>query len=197
MIKSLKYVVILSGFMFACGDVELNETITLAEKRLEDIESIEAYIMENNLGVPDTTPSGGRYIILDEGDGDSMEFGDIVGFDYIGYTLTGRVFDTSLPEVADTAFSRTFDFLLKPQFFNFTPSGWTLQSELQVTNQFMDGNVEGTALSEAITTSFQKMKLGGKLVVFLPSDQAFEGEQSIFFPAFSVIVYDIFPVQKL
>ena len=108
------------------------------------------------------------------------------------------MFDTSLPEVADTAFTNAAEFLLEPQFFNYTESGWTFRQVFRLTSQFASiGNFEAVALGEAMTLALKDMKLGGKLIVFLPSDQAFGAERTSFFEAYSVIVYEIFPVAKL
>ncbi len=188
----------LLALMVGCGELEFEDRFDFAEQRATDLAVIEAYLNEKGLGEPDTTESGARYVIVDEGEGDPINFGDIVGINYIGAATTGRVFDTSIPEVADTAFTNTVDFFLQPQFFTYTESGWTLREIFRITSQFSTvGNFAGYGLSEAMTEALVKMKTGGKLVVLLPSDQAFESTATSFFPAYSVLVYEIYPVEIL
>ena len=72
----------------------------------------------------------------------------------------------------------------------------------RLTSQFItDGSIPGRALGEAITAALIDMRVGGKLVVFLPSDQAYEdGISSPFNPfvfivePFTVVRYEIFPI---
>ena len=178
-----------------CKKEKIAVQIDLIEQRAEDIEIIENYIADHNLGEFDTTKSGARYIIQEVGDGDSINYKDIVAIDYIGYSIDRNVFDTSIREVADTAFTESSNAVLKPQVFTYTESGWSVEL-IQLTSQFIvDGFIPGRALTEAITDALINMKTGGKLIVFLPSDQAFEGRPTTFFDSYSVVFYEIFPVR--
>ncbi|KAB2814894.1 peptidylprolyl isomerase [Phaeocystidibacter luteus] len=46
------------------------------------------------------TESGLGYIVLDEGDGPEVRMGDLLEIDYVGYTTDGKIFDSSLEEMA-------------------------------------------------------------------------------------------------
>jgi FKBP-type peptidyl-prolyl cis-trans isomerase FkpA len=73
-----------------------------AAKQLElDIESIDRYLSENKI-IAQKTASGLRYVIDNPGKADAKapQFGDVVKVNYIGKTLDGRLFDTSIEEVA-------------------------------------------------------------------------------------------------
>jgi len=63
----------------------------------EDI--IKQYITENNIKA-DSTESGLFYVITEEGDGPKPEAGQTVQVNYVGKLLNGKVFDTSIKEVA-------------------------------------------------------------------------------------------------
>lgn len=48
----------------------------------------------------ETTASGLGYIVIDEGDGEQVALGEKVGVDYVGYLTSGKIFDSSLEDVA-------------------------------------------------------------------------------------------------
>ncbi|NVK26830.1 MAG: peptidylprolyl isomerase [Flavobacteriia bacterium] len=48
----------------------------------------------------ETTESGLGYIVLEEGDGPSVRMGDLLEIDYVGYLTNGKIFDSSLEEMA-------------------------------------------------------------------------------------------------
>ncbi len=48
-----------------------------------------------------STPSGLRYVVIREGDGDIAAVGDRLLVDYAGYLTDGRVFDTSIDSIAN------------------------------------------------------------------------------------------------
>jgi len=60
---------------------------------------IKKYIADNNLKVI-TTPSGLNYVITQVGSGEKIALGDTAVVDYTGKRLNGKVFDTSIKEVA-------------------------------------------------------------------------------------------------
>ncbi len=187
-------------WVLGCAD-DIERRPDLQQQRLDDIATIEEYISANGLGAYDTTESGARYIIMEVGDGDSIPYNRIVAVDFIGSTIEGKVFDTTIPEVADTAFSEVNESLLKPQVFTHTQSGWALNFITRLGSQFIaDGQIPGRALIEAISIGLSRMRTGGKLLIFLPSDQAFEqGAASVFDPftlfidANTVVIYEIYP----
>ncbi len=167
-------------------------------QRIEDIQIIEEYILENNLGQYDTTESGARYIILDSGFRDSIHYNNIVAVDFVGYSVDSSVFSTSIREIADSVFTEVIESQLQPQVFTYAETGWSVEL-IPLTSQFItdNGQFAGTGLAEAITEAFIHMRVGGKLLVLLPSDQAFEWRSSVFFGPYSVIIYEIYPVWVL
>ena len=71
-----------------------------AETQLkEDIETIKAYLKEHAI-TAHSIPSGISYVIYEPGKGKSPQPGNKVKVDYTGQTLDGKVFDTSIAEIA-------------------------------------------------------------------------------------------------
>ena len=62
---------------------------------------IEKYVSDNKLD-PQTTASGLKYVITEEGTGEKPAPGDTVLVNYTGKLTNGHIFDTSVKEVADT-----------------------------------------------------------------------------------------------
>lgn len=60
---------------------------------------IDEYLATNNLEAK-TTASGIRYVITQPGTGNNPQQGDTVKVNYTGYLLSGKVFDSSVEEVA-------------------------------------------------------------------------------------------------
>jgi FKBP-type peptidyl-prolyl cis-trans isomerase len=84
------------------GEVEAYRTQTLYDKKEQmetDIAIIEEYLAKNNIKAQ-TTESGMRYTILEEGTGPKPEVGDLVRVNYTGNVLDGDYFDTSVEENA-------------------------------------------------------------------------------------------------
>lgn len=83
-------------------EVEAYRTQTLNDKKEQmetDIAIIDAYLAKNNIKAQ-TTESGMRYSILEEGTGPQPEIGDKVQVNYTGNVLEGDYFDTSVEEYA-------------------------------------------------------------------------------------------------
>lgn len=70
-----------------------------AEQLQKDIVTIDSYLQEHKI-IADTTTSGLRYVIDKPGKGSTPRAGNTVKVNYLGKTLTGNVFDTSLAETA-------------------------------------------------------------------------------------------------
>jgi len=49
----------------------------------------------------DTTESGVYYVVLKEGEGDMVQFGDSIGISYEGYLMNGTLFDASALHYTD------------------------------------------------------------------------------------------------
>ena len=140
-------------------------------RKAEDIQAILETIAEKGWPAPDTTESGARYIIFDESADSAVatpQVEDIVAFDYIGFSLSGSVFDTSIPEVADTAFTSTGDIIFEPVLYTFSESGWTLRY-VPLVSQYLFSNSPSTAFQEAVSITFGQMNVGDRAAIFLPS----------------------------
>lgn len=70
-----------------------------AEQLKEDVATIDQYLEENDIEAQET-PSGLRYVIKEEGNGENAETGDMVEVSYAGYVLNGEYFDTSYEDIA-------------------------------------------------------------------------------------------------
>lgn len=71
-----------------------NNAATLQEKLISDGDSIDNYLMLNNIEAT-TTASGLRYVIKKQGQGEKIKSGDTVVVQYIGRLLSGEIFDSS------------------------------------------------------------------------------------------------------
>ncbi|WP_421873584.1 FKBP-type peptidyl-prolyl cis-trans isomerase [Marinoscillum sp.] len=71
----------------------------MASQLTEDVEAIDAYLAEQGIDAQ-TTESGLRYVITDEGNGTFAQSGDSIYVNYAGKILEGAYFDTSIEEVA-------------------------------------------------------------------------------------------------
>lgn len=72
-----------------------------AKLRAAEIVKIDNYVSDNKLDAQ-TTASGLKYVITEEGSGEKALPGDTVLVNYTGKLTNGHIFDTSVREVADT-----------------------------------------------------------------------------------------------
>ncbi|GJM28638.1 MAG: hypothetical protein DHS20C17_12730 [Cyclobacteriaceae bacterium] len=83
-------------------EIEAYRLQSLDEKKDQmatDIEIIDAYLAKNNIQAQ-TSKSGMRYTIIEEGSGSKPEVGDKVQVNYTGNVLEGDYFDTSVEDHA-------------------------------------------------------------------------------------------------
>lgn len=104
MLKKLKLVVGVSCLMalmifVACGP-KFTDPIDPEEQLAIDIELIEEYLQSKNITEYDTLEGGERVYILSEGSGASLEYNDIVSYNYVGRMLNDTIFDTSIAQLA-------------------------------------------------------------------------------------------------
>lgn len=90
----------LVGLALSCGEVQIEETIDPDVQLAEDIAIIEEYLASQGIVDYDTLETEVRVLIQDMGDGDPIEYQDIVWYDYIGRFIDGEIFDTSIGELA-------------------------------------------------------------------------------------------------
>lgn len=129
---------------------------------------ISSYISSKNIK-PTTTSSGLNYVITQEGKGPKANVGDTVQFNYTGMFLTGKVFDTSVPERAKE--SGTFN-AMRPYQPIKVPAG---------VNSTIPGFDEALLL-------FPK---GTKATIILPSKLAYGEQGSPAIPPYMPLVFDI------
>ncbi len=150
------------------------------------------------------TNEGVGYVILKEGAGESIDESDIVTFNYLGKLLDDiTIFDTNIQAVGDSIrmyyredslrgaeatvyepFLNTYpeDKIYNPFIITYSSSGWT------ISGQFIPGFIIG------ISETFNKMNVGGKSLIVIPSRLAY-GTRAIgpFIPTNSVLIFELYP----
>ncbi|MFZ9045261.1 MAG: hypothetical protein ACO2ZZ_05305 [Cyclobacteriaceae bacterium] len=174
MIRKSLFALVISSLIAIWGcNPTILEPYDPAARKARDIQAILETIAEKGWPAPDTTESGARYIIFDESADSAIatpQVEDIVAFDYIGFSLSGSVFDTSIPEVADTAFTSTGSLTFEPVVYTFSESGWTLRY-VPLVSQYLFSNSPSTAFQEAVSVTFGQMNVGDRTAIFLPSTE--------------------------
>jgi hypothetical protein len=169
--QSLWWVLGLLVGLWSC-EIEIDEPYDFDATKAADIQEINEVIANNGWPAPDTTLSGARYIIFEGRDTTDAtpQQEDIVYFDYTGFLLNGTVFDTTVPAVADTAFTETGDIVFEPVVYTFSDTGWTLRY-VPIVSQYLTSVTPSTAFQEAITEAFLRMSPGDKVIILLPSTE--------------------------
>jgi FKBP-type peptidyl-prolyl cis-trans isomerase len=136
--------------------------------KTSEVKKIKAYVASKSLK-PTVSASGLNYVITTEGSGAKANPGDTVLVNYTGMFLSGKVFDTSLPEVAKK--SGTFN-PQRPYEPLKLPVGM---------NSSIPGFEEGLML----------LTKGAKATLILPSSLAYgeQGNQGI--PPYSPLIFEI------
>lgn len=130
---------------------QMEESQRLEEAALStDKEAIDAYLGENNIQT-EQTESGLRYVITEEGSGETPEAGQTVKVNYVGKLLTGEVFDTNIESVAKENNVYTEQRPYEPMEFAYS------------TGAMIPGFDEGVGY----------IKEGGKAQIFIPSSLAY------------------------
>lgn len=195
-IKNLIFFLFTTAFLgfISCQEVTIEEPVDLDEQRETDINLIEEYLLENEITDYGVTPSGARYYVEEQGSGDPIQRNDILKLDYLAKTLEGTVVFTNIPAVADTSIAVSTGSLLEPRVVTFTESGWSFNFV-----SFLEGTqlLNGDGMNEAVGRGLSMMNVGGKLIVLLPSDQALGAQTTTFIDPFSVLVYEVYPIEKL
>lgn len=89
--KKIFFLLVISVFViYSCKKED-----PVAEQLKEDIELIEAYLLDNGL-VAESTESGLHYIIKKQGTGNYPKLSSIVEVGYTGKLLNGNVFDKGI-----------------------------------------------------------------------------------------------------
>lgn len=197
--------IVLGFILLACGDgnvvVQVDPDIQLEKDSI----AIAEYMIEKGYENYQTTSSGVRYFIIETGDSTSIDESDFVTFDYTGMLLSDTIFDTSVESIGDSIrshfladsvgladksiheiFLATFseDESYNPIEITYAASGWTIQG------QFINGFTDG------ISATFNKMKIGGKAVIAIPSALAYGASGSgALIPPNTPIAFELMPIE--
>ncbi|MEQ9403165.1 MAG: FKBP-type peptidyl-prolyl cis-trans isomerase [Cyclobacteriaceae bacterium] len=182
--------------LISCGEGNVVVIQDPQIQRNADIEIIEDFLADKGYTNDqiDTTASGVRYVILDEGqtqyDSLKIEESDIIKYDYIGRLTNDKLFDTTIESIAveDTVvYSETRNY--SPLVMTYSSTGW-----------WIDGRGFVNGFSDGITGSFGKLHIGGRVLIVIPSDLAYgpralannDGVETV--PANSVITFELLPI---
>lgn len=168
---------------------EYNPELQLAE----DLEKITEYIEAAGLGIPDTALFGAMYFILDEGSGDSVNFGDLISMELAVYNLDTTLVSSNIQfsPVQDTVFltTSTND---EPVVFTLTESGWAF-GLTSIDRDHING---GRALKRAVSESFIRTRTGSHILIILPSTLAYGPSFNSGFRPNSVLLYQFFILDR-
>jgi|TARA_B110000046_G_scaffold16972_1_gene16207 hypothetical protein len=186
LLLTLSVMFLISSFI-SCEENEPIETVDYQEIWESDSLTIDNYIKENSLDPVFTTASGARYSIQSVGEGDSINYNDLITINYTAYDADGVVFKSTItPDASQYYIYPIYD----PLTFTYTSSGWTLE----YTSLF--ASLQGNGLSEAISAALVNMKTGGQVVVLLPSALGFgsSSDPSNIISTYSVLRYEVSPL---
>lgn len=200
---------VLVGFiLLACGDgnVVIPENPRIQFEK--DSIAIMEYLLMNDYDEEKigNTNTGVRYVILDSGSAEVIDESDFVEFDYIGITLGDTIFDTSIKEIGDSLKAHyeenpyildndtidVFSFTkYNPLFITYSSSGWTIpKASASNPNGFIPGFVDGVA------STFKHLKVGGKVLILIPSGQAYGRSGSgVFIGPNTPIMFELNPIK--
>lgn len=188
--KLLFSLIIGFALLASCNEGTIVEPEDPAIQLAIDLEEIDQFLIDNGYdpATVDTTESGVRYIIIDEGntmyDSLSIDESDIVDFDFIGRLTDGTLFDTTIESVAmedEDIFNE--DRVYVPTLMNYSETGWTIR------NRFIDGFVDGIAVT------FNKVHVGAHILIVFPSGLGYGAAVRGPIPANSVLTFELFPVR--
>ena len=171
----------------SCKENESIETVNYQEIWESDSLTIDNYFKENNLNPVFTTASGARYAIQSIGEGDSINYNDLITINYTAYDNSGIIFKSTItPDDNEYYIYPIYD----PLTFTYTSSGWTLKYTSLIST------LQGDGLSEAISAALVQIKTGGQVVILLPSNLGFgsSSDPSNIISSFSVLRYEISPL---
>jgi hypothetical protein len=181
--------------MQSCGEVDLIELNDFNEQRLLDERLIADYLEENNFSNVDSTESGIKYVILEQGEGAAPIPNEFVAIDFYNQDFDNIVYASNMRDVADTSVFVPIGQTFEPIVFTYSQSGWTLDF-VTFTDELL-----GDGLKEAIGQSFSKMGVGGHVLVLVPSGLAYgpnpnqgrgPSDPRVEVPANTVLIYNIF-----
>lgn len=194
--------------IMACGDGNVKITPDPQIQLTKDSAVIADYMRSKGYDNFQTTSSGVKYIILDEGSGTAIDESDFVDYNYTGFTLEDVIFDSSLQKIGDSlksyyeenpivqngdtipVFTKTS---YKPLLVVYSQSGWTMPKKTVTTNGFVPGFVPGFV--DGLSAAFKGLKERGKVIIIIPSALAYGTEGSgVLIPSNTPIGFELSPV---
>ncbi|MEP4535250.1 MAG: hypothetical protein ABJ004_19290 [Cyclobacteriaceae bacterium] len=185
-----------------CGEVDTIQPFDSNGKYVEDSTAMAEYISTQGYdpSLLDTINLA-VYTVLETGDGEKLEYDDIVTFDFSVRTTDDSVQVTSVRQLAidyglfeiDTVtlvpfeIDTVFTGLDSNRKFTLAPSGWT------VTNLFLASGLSplNSTYKEIVAKTMIQMNVGGRATMVLPS-AAFYGSSSDAYST-SVFIIDVYP----
>lgn len=183
----------------ACGDGNIVILKDPTIQKAIDINLIENYLEDKGYSNFDTTSSGVRYVILNEGSGGIIDESDHVEFHYVGITLGDTIFDTSVMKVGDSLIAHYEDNPIidgndtikvftslnyDPTLITYSASGWSIP------DGFIQGYIDG------IAATFKHLKVGGSSLILIPSNLAYGSRKVGYFIAPNTpIMFKLYPIK--
>lgn len=165
----------------ACREDVITDPFDTSGIRPKDIQEINEYILSKGYTQVDTTASGVRYVVLDSGSGQQLEYGDIVGIRYVGKFTNDTIFDTNVPSIRRSGEdSATFAARTNP-LIRFTLAPVLVGVSL----------IQG--MEDGLAAVCPHMKVGGKAEIMIPSDQGYGTSGGGAIPPNTVLVFEIYP----
>jgi len=150
------------------AEIEKFMTAESTKAKSQEASKINGYINSNNLK-PSVTSTGLNYVITQQSNGAKATAGDTVQVNYTGKFLSGKVFDTSIQEVAKKA-------------GNFNPMRPYTPIKIPVgVGESIKGFEEGLML----------LPKGSKATLILPSSLAYGEQGNPAIPPFTPLVFDV------
>ncbi len=171
--RSLNFYVGVMDIMDMAGyqafQTELMEKKSAAQVEKDGAE-IDAFLKEKGVDAQ-KTESGVRYVITQEGEGETLTSGQTVSVNYSGYLLDGTHFDSSVKEVAQEKG------LYNPQREPYSP---------------YDVTIDQTSVIRGWHDAFKVLKKGSKATIYIPSSLAYGPQQrSEVIKANAILVFDL------
>ena len=93
-------VLCLIGTVISCNSDPLVNAFDAAAQQRIDIDIIEQYLSDNGYTDYDTLDTDVRVVILEEGDGETIEYNENIRFEFIAAFTSDTIFDTSVAQAA-------------------------------------------------------------------------------------------------
>lgn len=166
------------------------DPVDFNEQYAEDVAEIMDYLADRGITDADTTDTGVWFVVLESGDGDTVQINDFVQMDYFATFSTGAGIVSSIQFVTDTAANISTN---SPTLqFTHTETGWAFTQAAVIG---FDGLKDGvTAL---LNQEDPRLLVGGHGLIAVPRREIVNTSPSGFgtavngFPS-SVLIYEFF-----